>query len=106
MTRTDGRAPDELRTTRMTPAFTIHAEGSVLVEAGGTRGICTASGEGRGPPLPRPSGKGEGRRRRGGHPAPRSRLRRGLAGRWGYERREGRRRAVHRSAGDRRRTAV
>ena len=58
MNRTDGRAPGELRPTKMTPAFTIHAEGSVLVEAGRTRVICTASVEDRVPPFLRNSGKG------------------------------------------------
>ena len=58
MTRTDGRAPGELRATRMTPAFTMHAEGSVLVEAGRTRVICTASVEDRVPAFLRNTGKG------------------------------------------------
>ena len=58
MTRTDGRQPDQLRPTRMTPAFTMHAEGSVLVEAGRTRVICTASVEDRVPPFLRNTGKG------------------------------------------------
>ena len=34
MTRSDGRAAAELRPTKMTPSFTMHAEGSVLIEAG------------------------------------------------------------------------
>jgi ribonuclease PH len=42
----------------MTPNFTMHAEGSVLVEAGRTRVICTASVEDRVPPFLRNSGKG------------------------------------------------
>jgi ribonuclease PH len=42
----------------MTPAFTMHAEGSVLVEAGRTRVICTASVEDRVPPFLRNTGKG------------------------------------------------
>jgi ribonuclease PH len=41
--RPSGRRPDELRPLRFTRAFTRHAEGSVLVEAGDTRVICTAS---------------------------------------------------------------
>jgi ribonuclease PH len=57
-TRTDGRAPGELRPTRMTPDFTMHAEGSVLIEAGRTRVICTASVEERVPPFLRNTGKG------------------------------------------------
>src|SRR4029078_2908723 len=41
----------------MTPSFTMHAEGSVLIEAGRTRVICTASVEDRVPPLLRNTGK-------------------------------------------------
>jgi len=58
MTRLDGRAAGQLRPTRMTSDFTIHAEGSVLVEAGRTRVICTASVEDRVPPFLRNTGKG------------------------------------------------
>jgi ribonuclease PH len=58
MTRTDGRAAGQLRPTRMTPGYTTHAEGSVLVEAGRTRVICTASVEDRVPPFLRNTGKG------------------------------------------------
>jgi ribonuclease PH len=43
--RPSGRQPDELRTVRFTRGFTQHAAGSVLVEFGGTRVICTASVE-------------------------------------------------------------
>ena len=42
----------------MTPSFTMHAEGSVLIEAGRTRVICTASIEDRVPPFLRNTGKG------------------------------------------------
>ena len=56
--RTDGRAAEALRDTRITPAFTMHAEGSVLIEAGKTRVICTASVEERVPPFLRNTGKG------------------------------------------------
>ena len=41
--RPSGRAPDELRPVRFTRRYTKHAEGSVLVEFGDTRVICTAS---------------------------------------------------------------
>jgi len=41
--RPSGRKPEELRTIRITRGFTRHAEGSVLVEFGDTRVICTAS---------------------------------------------------------------
>jgi ribonuclease PH len=43
--RPNGRAPDELRAVRFTRQFTRHAEGSVLVEFGHTRVLCTASVE-------------------------------------------------------------
>jgi ribonuclease PH len=57
-TRIDGRQPSELRPTRMTSSFTMHAEGSILIEAGNTRVICTASVEERVPPFLRNTGKG------------------------------------------------
>ncbi len=41
--RPSGRAPDELRPIRITRRYTKHAEGSVLVEFGDTKVICTAS---------------------------------------------------------------
>ena len=56
--RLDGRLPSQLRPTRMTSSFTMHAEGSVLIEAGNTRVICTASVEERVPPFLRNTGKG------------------------------------------------
>jgi ribonuclease PH len=43
--RPSGRAPDELRAVRFTRQFTRHAEGSVLIEFGSTRVLCTASVE-------------------------------------------------------------
>ena len=58
MTRTDGRAAAQLRPTLMTPGFSLHAEGSVLIEVGRTRVICTASVEDRVPQFLRNSGKG------------------------------------------------
>ena len=58
MTRLNDRAPDELRQTTITPHFLLHAEGSVLIEVGRTRVICTASLEDRVPPFLRGSGKG------------------------------------------------
>ncbi len=58
MTRTDGRAAAELRPTRITPGVSMHAEGSVLIEVGRTRVICTASVEDRVPPFLRNTGKG------------------------------------------------
>jgi ribonuclease PH len=56
--RPSGRAPDALRTVRITRGFTRHAEGSVLVEFGDTRVLCTASVEDKVPPFLR--GKGQG----------------------------------------------
>src|ERR1051326_6455181 len=56
--RSDGRLDEQLRPTRITPNFSIHAEGSVMVEAGRTKVICRASVEDRVPPFRRNSGKG------------------------------------------------
>lgn len=56
--RPSGREPDELRPVVFTPDFTKHAEGSVLVEFGDTRVLCTASVEGRVPPWMRGAGRG------------------------------------------------
>ncbi|HYN84321.1 MAG TPA: ribonuclease PH [Pyrinomonadaceae bacterium] len=56
--RTDGRAPSELRTVRITPHFMPNAEGSALIEMGATRVICTASLEDRVPPFRRNTGQG------------------------------------------------
>ncbi len=56
--RPDQRAPGELRPTRLTPNWAVHAEGSVLIEAGLTKVVCTASVEDRVPQFLRGSGKG------------------------------------------------
>jgi len=56
--RTDGRAADELRPARITPGFLPYAEGSVLIEMGNTRVVCSASLEDRVPPFLRNSGQG------------------------------------------------
>src|SRR5215467_1986672 len=56
--RADSRLSEQLRPTRITPNYLIHAEGSVLVEAGKTKVICTASVEDRVPPFRRNTGKG------------------------------------------------
>ena len=56
--RADGRLSEQLRPTRINPNYLIHAEGSVLVEAGKTKVICTASVEDRVPPFRRNTGKG------------------------------------------------
>jgi ribonuclease PH len=56
--RPSGRNADELRSIRLTRGFTQHAEGSVLVEFGNTRVLCTASIEERVPPWLRNSNRG------------------------------------------------
>jgi ribonuclease PH len=56
--RSAGRAPDELRPVRFVRGFTAHAEGSVLVEFGDTRVLCTASVENGVPAFLRNSGQG------------------------------------------------
>jgi ribonuclease PH len=56
--RADNRLPEQLRPSRITPNYLVHAEGSVLVEAGRTKVICTASLEDRVPLFRRNSGKG------------------------------------------------
>ena len=56
--RSDGRLAEQLRPTRMSPNYLMHAEGSVLVESGKTKVICTASLEDRVPPFRRNTGKG------------------------------------------------
>ena len=56
--RADNRLPEQLRPSRITPNYLVHAEGSVLVEAGRTKVICTASVEDRVPLFRRNSGKG------------------------------------------------
>jgi ribonuclease PH len=58
MERRNGRAAGELRDVKITRNFTKHAEGSVLVEFGDTKVICTASVEDRVPPFLK--GKGTG----------------------------------------------
>jgi ribonuclease PH len=58
MIRLNGRAADTLRPTSLTPNFLVHAEGSVLIEVGQTRVICSASVEDRVPPFLRGTGKG------------------------------------------------
>ena len=56
--RADSRLAEQLRPTRINPNYLIHAEGSVLIEAGRTKVICAASVEDRVPPFRRNSGKG------------------------------------------------
>src|SRR5258706_4960981 len=56
--RSDNRTPDQLRPVVLTPDFITTAEGSVLIEVGNTRVICTASIEETVPAFMRNSGKG------------------------------------------------
>jgi len=56
--RSGGRAADQLRPVRITRNYTIHAEGSVLIEFGNTKVLCTASVEDKVPPHKRGSGEG------------------------------------------------
>ncbi|MFM7434010.1 MAG: ribonuclease PH [Gammaproteobacteria bacterium] len=56
--RPSGRSPDALRPVRFERHFTCHAEGSVLVECGGTRVLCTASIEDGVPGFLRGRGQG------------------------------------------------
>ena len=58
MQRPSGRAPSQLRDISFTRQFTRHAEGSVLVEFGDTRVICTASVEQGVPRFMRGQGRG------------------------------------------------
>ena len=56
--RPSGRAPDQMRAITLTPNFTRHAEGSVLIGFGDTKVLVTASIEEKVPPFLR--GKGQG----------------------------------------------
>ena len=56
--RSGARAAGQLRPVRLTRAYTIHAEGSVLVEFGDTKVLCTASVEEKVPGHKRGSGEG------------------------------------------------
>ena len=56
--RSGARAANALRPVRITRGYTVHAEGSVLIEFGATRVLCTASVEEKVPPHKRGSGEG------------------------------------------------
>jgi ribonuclease PH len=56
--RSGGRSYDQLRSVRITPGYTRYAEGSVLIEIGNTRVLCTASIDDRVPLFLRGQGKG------------------------------------------------
>jgi ribonuclease PH len=56
--RSDGRKPNQLRPLAITPGYIKTADGSVLIEVGDTKVICTAKLEERVPPFLRNSGRG------------------------------------------------
>src|ERR1700732_3067773 len=56
--RSDGRAHDQLRPVKLTPDFITSAEGSVLIEIGNTRVICTATVDDGVPSFLKGQGKG------------------------------------------------
>lgn len=58
MARFDGRAADQMRPVKITRNFTKYAEGSVLIEIGDTKVICTATVEEKVPPFLKGAGKG------------------------------------------------
>ena len=58
MTRSDGRRPDELRPLRIATGYLPWAEGSVMLELGGTQVLCAVSIENRLPPFLRGTGSG------------------------------------------------
>ncbi|QNU68273.1 ribonuclease PH [Ruminiclostridium herbifermentans] len=58
MLRQDGRENGQLRPVKITRNYIKHAEGSVLIEVGDTKVICTASVEERVPPFKKDSGEG------------------------------------------------
>jgi ribonuclease PH len=58
MMRSDGRKPKQLRLIKIAPNYLKTADGSVLIEMGDTKVICTAKLEDRVPPFLRNSGKG------------------------------------------------
>ena len=56
--RPSGRAPDQIRAVKFTRRYTMHAEGSVLVEFGNTKVLCTATVEEKVPGFLKGSGQG------------------------------------------------
>src|SRR5205085_12508508 len=58
LSRIDGRRKDQLRPVKVTRNFIKHAEGSVLIEMGDTKVICTASIEEKVPPCLKGRGQG------------------------------------------------
>ena len=58
MPRPDGRAPDQLRPITLTRDFLLHPEGSVLIEFGATKVVCTATVEDKVPSFLKGQGQG------------------------------------------------
>jgi ribonuclease PH len=58
ISRSGARGANQLRPVRITRGYTVHAEGSVLIEFGGTKVLCTASVEEKVPPHKKGSGEG------------------------------------------------
>jgi ribonuclease PH len=56
--RSDNRAANQMRPVKITRNYTMHAEGSVLIEFGNTKVLCTASVEEKVPPHQKGSGEG------------------------------------------------
>jgi ribonuclease PH len=56
--RPDNRTHDQIRNTKITPNISLYAEGSALIEVGGTKVICTATIEEKVPPFLRNKGVG------------------------------------------------
>jgi ribonuclease PH len=56
--RVDGRAPDEMRPIKVVPGYLKYAEGSLLIEMGETRVICSASVDNKVPPHLKETGQG------------------------------------------------
>ncbi len=56
--RSDGRQANEIREMQLVPGWSKHAEGSVLIEVGDTRVLCTATVEDRVPPFMKGQGRG------------------------------------------------
>ena len=58
MKRVDGRVYNEIRDTKITRNYLLHPDGSVLIEVGNTKVICTALVEDRVPPFLKGTGQG------------------------------------------------
>ncbi|MFQ6672998.1 MAG: ribonuclease PH, partial [Candidatus Tectimicrobiota bacterium] len=58
MIRSDGRRPDQIRPAKITPGYLSHAEGSALIEMGGTAVLCAVTVEDRVPRFALGTGSG------------------------------------------------